>query len=61
MAAEVIGLPDGAIGSQLHEAKVFLDTTSLFAWTLLVIILRSLMDRMVQIGIHKMIKEVLRS
>ncbi|WP_040333715.1 ABC transporter permease [Bulleidia extructa] len=61
MAAEVIGLPDGAIGSQLHEAKVFLDTNSLFAWTLLVIILSSLMDRMVQIGIHKMIKEVLRS
>ena len=39
IAAEVIGLPDGSIGERLYEAKIYLDTPELFAWTAAVIAL----------------------
>ena len=39
IAAEVIGIPDGSIGERLYQAKVYLETPDLFAWTLTVIIL----------------------
>ena len=38
IAAEVIGLPDFTIGEHLYDAKVYLDTPNLFAWTLAVIV-----------------------
>jgi len=37
IAAEVIGLPDGSIGEKLYQAKIFLQTEELFAWTVVVI------------------------
>jgi NitT/TauT family transport system permease protein len=37
IAAEVIGIPDGSIGERLYEAKVYLSSADLFAWTLVVI------------------------
>ena len=37
IAAEVIGLPKGSIGEKLYQAKIFLDTPDLFAWTLVII------------------------
>lgn len=39
IAAEVIGLPDPSIGINLYEAKVYLDTPDLFAWTLAIVLL----------------------
>ncbi|MEG0306978.1 MAG: ABC transporter permease subunit [Clostridium sp.] len=38
IAAEVIGLPKGSIGEKLYQAKIFLNTGELFAWTLVIII-----------------------
>lgn len=38
-AAELISIPAGSIGERLYEAKVYLMTGELFAWTLLVILL----------------------
>lgn len=37
VAAEVIGLPDGSIGERLYEAKLFLSSADLFAWTAVII------------------------
>ena len=45
IAAEVIGLPDGSIGERVYEAKIFLSTPDLFAWTLVIIILAYLFER----------------
>lgn len=39
VAAEVIGLPSPSIGIHLYDAKVYLDTPDLFAWTLVVVAL----------------------
>lgn len=37
IAAEVIGIPDGSIGERLYEAKVYISTPELFAWTFVII------------------------
>lgn len=39
IAAEVIGLPGSSIGEMLYNAKVYLDTPDLFAWTLVIVLL----------------------
>ena len=38
IAAEVIGMPDGSIGERLQQAKVYLNTPDLFAWTLVIVL-----------------------
>ncbi|HPJ03108.1 MAG TPA: ABC transporter permease subunit [Candidatus Limiplasma sp.] len=38
IAAEVIGMPHGSIGEQLQQAKVYLATPELFAWTLVIVL-----------------------
>lgn len=38
IAAEVIGMPDGSIGEQLQQAKIYLNTPDLFAWTLVIVL-----------------------
>jgi NitT/TauT family transport system permease protein len=39
ISGEVIGLPAGTIGERLYQAKLFLSSADLFAWTLAVIAL----------------------
>ncbi|MCB2412050.1 ABC transporter permease subunit [Demequina sp. TTPB684] len=39
VAAEVIGVADGSIGEQLYQAKLFLSSEDLFAWTLVIVVL----------------------
>ena len=39
IAAEVIGMPAMSIGANLQQAKVYLDTPSLFAWTVVIVFL----------------------
>ncbi|KAB3536055.1 ABC transporter permease subunit [Alkaliphilus pronyensis] len=44
VAAEVLSHPQNAIGSHLYSAKVYLDSSMLFAWTFVVIILSMLFE-----------------
>ena len=37
IAAEVIGTPDGSIGAVFYQAKIFLQTSELLAWTVVVV------------------------
>lgn len=39
VAAEVIGVPKLAVGSRIYESKIYLETDSLLAWTLTIIVL----------------------
>lgn len=39
VAAEVIGVPKMAVGSRIYEAKIYLETDSLLAWTLTLVLL----------------------
>lgn len=45
IAAEVIGIPNGSIGQQLYDSKVYLETADLFAWTITVILLSWLCEK----------------
>lgn len=45
IAAEILCLPKTAIGTQLYYSKIYLETPSLFAWTVLVIILSFLLEK----------------
>lgn len=45
IAGEVIAIPSGAIGTQLYNAKVYLNTADLFAWTAVVILLSLLLEK----------------
>lgn len=44
VAAEVLSHPRRAIGTELHSAKAYIDTPTLFAWTLVVILLSLLFE-----------------
>jgi len=47
VAAEVIGVADGSIGERLYEAKVFLSSADLFAWTIVIVALSVICERLV--------------
>jgi len=44
VAAEVLSYPKKSIGGNLYSAKVYLDSSELFAWTLVVILLSMLFE-----------------
>lgn len=46
IAAEVIGIPDGSIGEKLYEAKVYLSTGDLFAWTVVIVALSIIFEKL---------------
>ena len=39
VAAEVIGVPSGSIGEKLYNAKIYLNTPDLLAWTIVIIVI----------------------
>ncbi|MDM8270633.1 ABC transporter permease [Thermophilibacter provencensis] len=47
IAAEVIGLPDLTIGEHLYDAKVYLDTPDLFAWTVAIVVVSVALEAIV--------------
>lgn len=46
IAAEVIGVPDHSIGEKLYMAKIYLSTADLFAWTLVIIVISGLFEKL---------------
>lgn len=45
VAAEVIGIPKGSIGEKLYQAKIYLETADLFAWTLVIVAMSVLFEK----------------
>lgn len=46
IAAEVIGIPSGSIGEQLYEAKVYLSTADLLSWTVVIVLVSVLFEKL---------------
>ena len=46
IAAEVIGVPDGSIGELLYNAKIYLQTAELLAWTVIIVVISVLFEKM---------------
>lgn len=53
IAAEVICTPSGSIGQGIYNAKIYLETPSLFAWTAVVIILSVALEKIIKLIISK--------
>lgn len=60
IAAEVIGTPKMAIGSQLYSAKIYLENDMLLAWTLVVIILSMALEKLLKMAFRRMMEGRLR-
>lgn len=48
VAAELIGQPRNSIGFYLYQSKIFLDTPGVFAWTLAIILLSWISERLIK-------------
>lgn len=48
VAAEVLATPKNAIGTALYESKNYLETPQLFAWTILVILLSVILEKLIR-------------
>jgi NitT/TauT family transport system permease protein len=57
IAAEVIGIPSGSIGERLYEAKLFLMTKELFAWTIVIIIISILFEKTIMWVIRRLMRQ----
>ena len=56
VAAEVIGLVRGSIGGSLHQARIFLQTADLFAWTVAIIVLSYCMEKLLRMIFGRVMK-----
>ena len=46
VAAEIIGIPDGSMGKQLYFAKIYLDTDDLLCWTVIIVIISVMFEKL---------------
>ena len=53
IAAEVICTPKETIGAGIYNAKIYLETPSLFAWTITVIILSVILEKILGMILKK--------
>lgn len=60
-AAEVIGIPDGSIGEKLYEAKVYLSTSDLFAWTAIIVIISIAFEKLFLLLLQRLFVRLERS
>ena len=60
IAAEVIGIPKGSIGERLYTAKIFLATPDLFAWTLTIILISVIFEKVFMLLVQHLIKRLER-
>lgn len=46
VAAEIIGTPAGSVGKQLYYAKIYIDTDDLLCWTLVIVIVSVIFEKL---------------
>ncbi|MBE6893983.1 MAG: ABC transporter permease subunit [Ruminococcaceae bacterium] len=46
IAAEIIGIPDGSMGEMLYNAKLYLATADLFSWTVTIVCVSILFEKL---------------
>lgn len=57
IAAEVICMPKNSIGSNLYDAKIYLESEELYAWTIVVILLSVLIEKGVVFALNRFAKK----
>lgn len=48
IAAEILSRPSAAVGSEMYEAKIYIETASVLAWTLVAVLLSAASDILLQ-------------
>ncbi len=56
IAAEIIGLPTNSIGERLYEAKLYLMTEELFAWTAVIVLVSVVFEKAVMLLVKALAK-----
>ena len=56
IAAEIIGIPDGSMGEMLYNAKLYLATADLFSWTVTIVFVSIMFDKLFMKLINTMFK-----
>lgn len=54
IAAEVLAAPRTGIGSELYSAKIYLETTDLFAWTAVIITISMILEKLLTVLIRRL-------
>ena len=57
-AAEVIGTPDGSIGAVFYQAKIFLQTSELLAWTVVVVAVSVAFEKLFMLLLRLVLKKL---
>ena len=58
IAAEVLSTPDHSIGKELYNAKTYMETPRLFAWTLIVILLSYIIEKLLVFALNRLGKRL---
>ncbi len=58
IAAEIIGLPADSIGERLYEAKLYLLTEELFAWTAVIVLVSVVFEKAVMLLVRAVAKKL---
>lgn len=56
VAAELIGYPEGSIGEALYYSKLYLETADLFAWTVAIVAVSVLFDKLLVFLLKKLLR-----
>lgn len=55
VAAEIIGTPQGSVGKMLYQAKIYLDTDDLLAWTVVIVAVSVLSEKVFLLVLRKLL------
>lgn len=58
IAAEIIGIPDGSMGEMLYNAKLYLATADLFGWTVTIVCVSILFEKLFMKLINTLFKRL---
>lgn len=60
VAAELIGVPRGTVGAQLYQAKIYLETADVLAWTVTVVVLSVLCEKLLVKAVNTLVAVCVR-
>ena len=61
VAAEIIGTPNGSVGKMLYYAKIYLDTDDLLCWTLVIVAVSVLFEKLFMLLLRRVCRRLERA
>ncbi len=60
VAAELIGTPDGSVGESLYFSKLYLNTTDVLAWTVVIIFVSVVFEKVIMLALTKISERIIK-